>query len=396
MADIALLINKFLKDELDERETQELEFWKSESDVNRQIFEELTNDAYLIEAVGDAYKIDSDTVARQKMHALIAKEQQLEPGTQKPKIRSLWFRLAATAAVIFILISITTIYLLRKDKEPGNIVTSQNTKPDIAPGASKATLTLADGSTIVLDSTAMGQLAQQGATQIINKDGQLVYAAGKPEGNSAAFYNTVSTSKGQTYPLLLSDHSRIWLNAESSIRFPVSFTGNERRVEITGEVYFEIAHDASKPFFATVNGVNIQVLGTKFNVNAYADEGAIKTTLVEGSVSISKGIQRKRLTPGQQAQVVANEISIADKVDVGKITAWRQGYFRFKEDKLAEAMKNIARWYNVEVVFEGNAANIELSGDINRSSNLSSIVRLLAAMDVEARIEGRKLIVKAQ
>lgn len=395
MTDIALLIKKFLKDELDERETQELESWKSQSDVNRRIFEELTSDAYLIEAVGDAYKIDSDPVARQKMHALIAAEQEVETGTRKTKIRSLWFRLAA-AAVFFILISITTIYILRKEKEPGTVVVNQNVKPDIAPGANKATLTLADGSTIVLDSAAMGQLAQQGATQIINKDGQLVYTGGKREENSAVFYNTVSTSKGQTYPLLLSDHSRIWLNAESSIRFPVSFTGDERRVEITGEVYFEIAHDAAKPFFATVNGVNIQVLGTKFNVNAYADESAIKTTLIEGSVSISKGTQKKRITPGQQAQVVANEISIADNVDVGKITAWRQGYFRFKEDKLFEAMKNIARWYNIEVAFEGNAANIELSGNINRSSNLSSIVRLLAAMDVQARIEGRKLIVKAQ
>lgn len=400
MADIALLIKKYLKDELEESEKQELESWKNQSDTNLRIFEELTDDDYLISAVGDAYKIDSDAVALQKIHARIAVQQQAseEAGTKsvKPVIRSLWFRLAAAAAVILIIISITTIYTLQKDKRTDNVAEKRGLNPDIAPGASKATLTLADGRTIVLDSTAMGQLAEQGTAQIINKDGRLVYTAGKGEAKTDVLYNTVSTSKGQTYPLLLSDNSRIWLNSESSIHFPVSFTGRDRRVEITGEVYFEIAHDAARPFIATVNGVDIQVLGTTFNVNAYADENSIKTTLVEGSVRVSKGIQRKQIAPGQQAQVIADEIKIANNVNVDKITAWRQGYFRFKDDKLSEAMKNIARWYNIEVVFEGNAANVQLSGDINRSSNLSSVIRLLAALDVEARTEGRKLIVKAQ
>ncbi|WP_205508851.1 FecR family protein [Longitalea arenae] len=399
MADIALLIKKYLKDDLDGNEKQELESWKNESEINQQIFDELIDDHYLISAVADAYKIDSDIVARQKMHGLITEEPQLpveaEAEPEKTMIRSLWPKLAAAAAVILILLSIAIFS--KQDREPGPHVTGkQKAEPDIAPGGSKATLQLADGRTIVLDNTAMGQLARQGATQIMSKDGQLVYAPGEEDGKNEVLYNTVSTAKGQTYPLLLSDNSRIWLNAESSIRFPVSFTGNERKVEVTGEVYFEIAHNAAKPFIATVNGVNIQVLGTKFNVNAYKDEEAIKTTLIEGSVRVINGMQRKQIRPGQQAQVIANEITVTDDVNVDKITAWQQGYFRFSEDKLSEAMKNVARWYNVEVVYEGGAANVELTGDINRSSNLSSVVKLLAAMDVNARIEGRKLILKAQ
>ncbi|THU40465.1 DUF4974 domain-containing protein [Niastella caeni] len=393
MTDIALLIHKYLKEELNSRERQELEEWKTQSESNQHIFEKLTNDEYLLSAISDAYKIDPDEVAQRKINALIDSDQQ----TTATKIRSIWPRLSVAAAIL-VLLSITTIYILRKKQEPGtDLVNTSKAKQDITPGTHKATLKLSDGRSIVLDSAALGQLAKQGNAQIINKKGELVYSAPNKGGQEGAvLWNTLSTAKGQTYHLKLSDNSVAWLNSESSIRFPVLFTGDKRQVEITGEVFFEVAHDADKPFTVMARGIYVNVLGTKFNLNAYEDEEAVKTTLVEGLVKVSKGDQGKQIKPGQQAQVIANEIKILDNVDVDKVTAWRQGYFRFKEDKLSEAMKNIARWYNIEVVFEGSAANIEISGNIHRSSNLSEVLKLLAAIDVNTRIEGRKLILKAQ
>lgn len=396
MTDIALLIKKYLKEDLDEKEEQELESWKNQSEANRQIFEKLTDDNYLLQAVSDSYKIDSDEIAQQKINVLIDADQATTGIAKETLVRSIWPRLSVAAAVL-LLLAVSAVYFLRKNQQPDTRVTkTSNETPDITPGTYKATLRLADGRSIVLDSATMGQLAQQGGIQVLNKNGQLVYTPSNAEGKGEVLWNTLSTAKGQTYPLLLSDGSRIWLNSESSIRFPVFFKGDLREVQITGEVLFEVAHDPSKPFKVTAKDINVQVLGTTFNVNAYNDEDAIKTTLIEGSVQVSSGVQRKKIRPGQQAQVVANEIKVVENVAVDKIIAWKQGYFRFKEDKLSEAMKNIARWYNVDVVFQGNAGNVEFSGDIHRSSNLSEVVRLLAAMDVDARIEGRKLILKAQ
>jgi transmembrane sensor len=395
MTDIALLIKRHLKDELNEEERTKLEAWIEQSAVNRRIFETLTDDDYILKAVGDAYKIDSDEVAQQKINALIDAGQQAPGQTVGATIKKIWPRLAVAAAIL-VVFAITTVYMLKKNEKPeAELAKTENTKQDIAPGTYKATLTLADGRSIILDSATAGQLAQQGSTQVMNKDGQLVYEpAGKAQ-KGEVLWNRLSTGRGQTYPLLLSDGSRVTLNSESSISFPVAFTGDVREVKVAGEVFFEVVHDASKPFKVKAGDMELQVLGTSFNVNAYADENAVKATLVEGSVQVKKGVQKKIIKPGQQAQVLRDEITITE-VDVDKITAWKQGLFRFKEDKLSEAMKNIARWYNVDVMFEGNAANVDVSGNISRSANLSELIKLLAIIDVQARIEGRKLILKAE
>jgi ferric-dicitrate binding protein FerR (iron transport regulator) len=275
------------------------------------------------------------------------------------------------------------------------VAKTTNTATDIAPGVFKATLKLADGRSIVLDKSTMGQLAEQGSTQVLNKDGQLVYAPAAGAAQAKDLWNTLSTAKGQTYSLLLSDGSRITLNSESSIQFPVSFAGELREVKVTGEAYFQVAHDASRPFEVKARDMELRVLGTTFNVNAYSDEDAVKATLVEGSIQIRKGVQKKIIKPGQQAQVLPDDIKVTD-VDVDRITAWKQGYFRFKEDKLSEAMRNVARWYDVEVVYEGNAAGVEVTGSIPRTANLSELIKMLAAIDIEAKIDGKKLILNAK
>ncbi len=384
MTDVAQLIHKYLREEISEDELQQLNNWQQQSAGNRRIFQQLTNDEYLLQAVTDGYKIDSDETALQKINAQI--DADLQP---KGAVRPIWLRLSVAAAILVVLAT-SAVYILRRNQQgPAITHSTQN----IVPGSNKASLTLADGRSIVLDSATIGELAKQGSTQVLNKNGQLVYTPVTDKGE--IIWNTLSTAKGQTYPLLLSDGSRITLNSESSIRFPVSFTGNVREVEVTGEVFFEVAHDADKPFIVTAGDMHLQVLGTTFNVNAYTDEAAIKATLVEGSIQVNKGIQKKIIRPGQQAQVLPNDIKVSE-VNIDKITAWKQGFFRFKEDKLSEAMKNIARWYNVEVVFEGNAADVDVSGDIPRTANISELIRLLAVIDVNARIEGKQLILKAE
>jgi len=384
MTNIVLLIHKFLKDELDEGEKLELQAWREQSDVNNRIFEKLTGEDYLLAAVSDAYKIDSDEVALQKINALIDQSEQATgyvQQTDKITLRSIWPRLSVAAAIL-ILLAVSAVYIIKKNHKEAPVVAEvKKAKPDIAPGTYKATVTLADGSVVSLDSATNKIIGQQGSTAIKNSNGQLVYdAKSTPAGGTGEMlYNTVSTAKGQTYPVLLSDNSRVWLNSESSIRFPVAFAPGERKVQITGEVYFEVAHDASKPFIASVNGVDIQVLGTKFNINAYNDEEAIRTTLIEGSVRVSKGGQKKQIKPGQQAQVISNDITVVDHVDLDKITAWKQGLFAFKGDKLQDVMKDLARWYNIDVVYEGSGTkDVEITGNIFRNWNLSEVLKILS------------------
>jgi transmembrane sensor len=390
---IAVLIGKYLKQELSVDENLELNTWIEESDDHREIFERLTDVNYLKDTIREKYRTNAVEATREKLNRLI--ETDGEAFQRNGRIHSIWPRLAIAAAILCLL-GVSVVYILMRNRsaEPAMVTTA---KPGsaISPGSNKATLKLADGSSIVLDSSTMGQLAQQGSTQVLNKNGELMYDASTVAGQQKVLWNTLSTTKGQTYSLLLSDGSRITLNSASSIRFPVTFTGDRREVQVTGEVFFKVAHNAGKPFEVTARGMVLRVLGTTFNVNAYYDEDAVKATLVEGSIQVVKGTQQKIIKPRQQAQVLPDTINVTE-VDVDKTIAWEQGFFRFKEDKLSEAMKNIARWYDVDVIYEGNAANIEITGGIPRSANVTELIKMLAAIEVEARIEGRKLILKAQ
>jgi len=384
---IAFLIGRHLKEELTDEERQELNVWIHESKDNLDQFEKLTNSEYLETRIREEYQYRPVEAAKAKLGQLI----KYDGKPQEVSVRSMWFRFSAAAAILILIVTTTVLTLYKSHKEyPAPLAKTDIPKSDITPGTFKATLKLADGRSILLDTATNGQLAQQGATQVINKDGQLVYASGVGM-KGEVLWNTLSTSRGQTYPLLLADGSRVTLNSESSIIFPVTFAGDIRQVKVTGEVFFEVAHDAHRPFRVSAGGMELQDLGTSFNVNAYPDEAAVKATVVEGSVLVKKGVQKRIIKPGQQAQVSPADIKVTE-VDVDKITAWKQGFFRFKEDKLAEAMKNIARWYNIDVFFEGDAQNVEISGDINRTSNLSEVLKILSLLKVNGKIEGRKLI----
>jgi len=307
--------------------------------------------------------------------------------------RYLWPKIAAAAVLIF---SLGLYWWSGKDQSP----IAQQSAPtvqlaDIPPGGNKAILTLGDGSSIMLDSAKNGSLASQGSTNVTkSKKGELVYNA---SGNSdqAVVFNTVATPKGGQYHIVLPDGSKVWLNAASSLRFPTAFRGKERKVEITGEVYFEVAHNAKMPFIVKAGETEIAVLGTHFNVMAYPDEKALKTTLLEGSVKVSRGGKSAMLAPGQQASIrnIADNIRVADNVDMEKEMAWKNGYFQFQDDNLENIMRQISRWYDVDVTYEGNPGKETFTGRLPRNGNVSKVFKILSLSGVKFKIEGKSVIV---
>ncbi|MRG48801.1 DUF4974 domain-containing protein [Chitinophaga sp. SYP-B3965] len=300
----------------------------------------------------------------------------------KPKTtikRYLRWWAAAAAAVLII-----GGYFLLPEKQ-----SAQMAKIDVAPGTNKAILTLGDGSQVTLDSTGR-QVLLQGKTAISQQGGELVYDAKEAE---EPVYNTLTTPKGGQFKITLPDNSTVWLNAASSIRFPTVFKGNERIVEVTGEAYFEVSHNAEKPFNVKLReGTEIKVLGTHFNVNAYTDEESIQTSLLEGKVEVAQGTEKVTLKPGQQA----NGIKVKDMSPMEKtqVIAWKNGVFHFEQKDLQEVMRELSRWYNVDVIYKGVIPRRVFGGELSRSLYLSDIVEVMRVMKVDVKIEeGNKLIV---
>lgn len=266
-------------------------------------------------------------------------------------------------------------------------------QPEIAPGGNRAILTLSDGTTINLDDAANGTVAQQGNASLIkNADGELLYRADQKQ-SSALYYNTMTTPRGGQFKLVLPDGTQVWLNASSSIRYPAVFNGTERKVTMEGEVYFEVAHQKNHPFIVVANGTEVHVTGTHFNVNAYADESVIKTTLLEGSVTVKKGDAFANLKPGEQVESGNNGLSMVNAADVEETVAWKNGLFSFNGDDLPSIMRQLARWYNLEIQYEGAVPKRLFTGKVFRSMNLSETLKVFELSNVHFRIEGNKLTV---
>jgi transmembrane sensor len=272
-----------------------------------------------------------------------------------------------------------------------------NAALDVEPGKNGAILTLADGSEMVLDSAGNGIITRQNGTTVVLKSDGLQYTPGD-RGAGEIEYNTISTSKGRQFKVVLPDGSKVWLNAASTLRFPVAFEGKERGVELSGEAYFEVAKNAAQPFKLKVPGkIEIEVLGTVFNVNAYTNEKNSYTTLVEGSVSVShtnKTDSRIVLKPGDQLQAGEAGMALTQKANVEKAVAWKNGLFNFEGVGLREMMRQLERWYNLEVVYEGNVPDVVFFGEMSRTLKLSDVLSGLERADVHFRLEeGHKLIV---
>lgn len=293
------------------------------------------------------------------------------------------------AAAVLLLGSIMLFSVLNRPIRQQQVVVPQQ---DVAPGSEKAILTLADGTDITLDSTGAGAVAQQGNVSIVSQaGGQLTYQLnGMREGEM--MMNTLRTPRGGQFQLTLPDGTKVWLNAASSITFPAAFNGRERKVQLKGEAYFEVAKNEKQPFVVDASGrATVEVLGTGFNVNAYEDEPAVRTTLLEGSVKIVHMRNKVVLKPGQQATVEADiQLSAANP---DQVLAWKNGIFNFEDLGFAEVARQLERWYDIDVVYEGMIPDIKFKGDMDKGVNLSGILRLFSALGVKARIEGRKLIV---
>ncbi|SEW52999.1 FecR family protein [Chitinophaga arvensicola] len=289
-----------------------------------------------------------------------------------PQIR--WWRPMA-AAVVILLAAAGSYLLFISRKTAKENTTMPVAMQDASPGGNRAVLTLGNGDTIVVNAHQNGWTAQEGSSSVVKKDSNtLVYeTTGKNTATTVA-YHILTTPRGGQFRVVLPDGSRVWLNAGSSVRYPVAFNGTRREVTLTGEAYFEVAADARMPFRVTAGAVVMDDLGTAFNVMAYPDEAQLKTTLVEGAVKVQRKEEAVILKPGQQ--VAAGQELKVQTVDTDEVIAWKNGEFSFNHNSIYEIMRQIARWYEVEVKFEGQH-DTYLSGNISRSANLSEVLRML-------------------
>lgn len=321
--------------------------------------------------------------------------QRLRPGLKPPRRRLRWAGLLALVVVL-----VAGAGYLRWQRAPAPVAARRPAPPaapaQLAPGRSQALLTLADGRTVLLDQAGRGLLARQGSSQVQKTAaGQLRYAAGVAAASQPLLYNTVATPRGGQYQLTLPDGSQVWLNAASSLRFPVAFAGAERRVELTGEAYFEVAKDARHPFKVAARGAEVTVLGTHFDVQAYPDEPALAATLLEGAVRLRQGAQQVLLRPGQQGRPQPDGTVQVREVDVQHAVAWKNGYFIFTDEPIEGIMRQVARWYDVDVQYQGALTDKDFNGKISRYKDAAAVLRMLELTGaVHFTTQGRRITVQ--
>lgn len=318
-----------------------------------------------------------------------------EESTSAPvrHIRKRWL----VAASIIALLGIGAWIWSYNQKQDTSIISPAGTAQTIPAGKDGAVLTLADGTQIVLDSLGNGVIASESGVQVILANGQLNYEA---DNNShAAAFNSMSTPKGRQFRLQLPDGTKVWLNAASSIRYPVKFEGNERRVEIKGEVYFEVAPNKNKPFFVKAGDLTeVKVLGTSFNINAYDNEEIKSTTLLDGSVivtSLENGKPKLSmpLHPGQQMQQRDAQMTMNTRPNLDKVMAWKNGQFYFEGVPLEEMMRQLERWYNIEVKYEGKIPDMQGYGKASRTLDLATVLTSLKGFGLNFRIENNRTLI---
>lgn len=314
----------------------------------------------------------------------------LQKGYQKKTIK-LWPFFAAASVLLFIAAG---LYFYTPS---GQILSMEEVviNNGIKPGSNKAYLTLSDGRRISLTDASNGEVAKQSGISITkNEEGELIYTVIQSDATGPAIYNTFETPKGGQYRVCLPDGTKVWMNAASTLKYPASFaTFKERSVSLDGEAYFEVSKDKGKPFLVTTRKQTIKVLGTHFNINAYSDEPDTKTTLLEGSIELSNDKDLKVLKPGEQAETNGSGISVST-ADTDQALAWKNGDFVFEGASLRTIMRQISRWYDVEVSYEGQIADLKFGGSISRTKNINVVLRNLeSTKGVHFKIEGRRILV---
>lgn len=394
---IQLLLDKYIRNQCDPYEASQVLAWLETTEYNIEheqlLCQILSEGETTNDAITPALIVNLQQILEQTLNVI-----QTTVPEKKPLIKMTWLR--SVAAIVLFLFVGTLAYSLTQEKKSIDKATliSTKSKKDILPGGNKAILELADGTRLLLDETINGEMVNEDNTRLIKFNGLLTYEkTGKATGER---YNTISTPRGGQYQLILSDGSRVWLNAASSLHFPVSFSGNERKVELQGEGYFEVAKDPSRPFKVEVyypsgkSGTAINVLGTHFNINAYQDEESIKTTILEGAVQLSTQSMARRLNPGEQGSTNGKgALTVSNQVDLNQVIAWKNGFFNFNNTDLKMVMRQLSRWYGVEVVYEGLLPLREFGGEVQRNLNLNQVLLLLETNEVHFRIEDKRIIV---
>ena len=390
---IATLIYGYLAGGLGEADKAELQAWLDASEENRLVFRELTDTKQLETATAVYAAFENN---KRAAWAKLPGEERTERGaTFMPN----WKKLVAAAALVLLFAGGAWWWNYQRKGEAVVAKKEIPIKTDIAPGHEGAVLKLAGGKVIVLDSVADGDLATQGNTKVVLNKGQLSYDAHRAMSSKSMVYNELSTPRGRKFQLTLPDGSKVWLNAVSSIRYPVEFVGSERRVEVTGEAYFDVAHNVEKPFIVAmaeggIKKAEVRVLGTRFNINSYEDENALVTTLLDGSVQFSNTGSNTLLQPGQEIQLSKTGTTrIIKEVNTALTIAWKNEMFAFQNADIKAIMRQVSRWYNVEVEYR---ADISEHYDclLPRNLPVSKILQLLETIGgVHFEVDGSKVIV---
>ncbi|MBC9909155.1 FecR family protein [Chitinophaga varians] len=348
-------------------------------------------DPWMSEDAGQAEKLDQERVARELEWVLSADRQPsgiirtLVPVAPRPRFIRRW---GWAAAMLAGLLAAGAYYFVHHSEIPARSTIAKVS--DVQPGGNRAILTLADGSHITLDSTG-NQVIRQGTAAVHQHNGSLQYEVNGPE--TATGYNQLSTPRQAQFRLVLADGTKVWLNAASSIRYPTAFTGKERSVEVTGEVYFEVAANVDQPFVVKVNHTAIQVLGTAFNINAYPEENYLSTTLVSGSIRVKTEKGSVLLQPGKAAAVMPDGSTTVSAANLKAVMAWKNGFFWFENADIKTVMRQLARWYNIEVEFRGAMPRTTFSGEIERSLTLSQVLQGLGSNELHYTFEHENKLV---
>ncbi|HEU0228325.1 MAG TPA: FecR family protein [Arachidicoccus soli] len=376
------LYMRYLSNHCEKEDIHELLTYFGEIDEEK-LFELVLNEFELVDEKEEDAINNEEKIKLSKIYNVVKKG--INKKNKKDNNRRLYIIRFSVAALFVLLIGGAMLWHLFYQPIqtlPKQLI-SKSQVNDISPGHFGATLHLSNGQTIMLDSTQNGALAKQGSgVQIIKNNGQIKYAGA----SNKLIYNTITTGSGRECKLILSDGTKVWLNSESSLTYPISFTGKTRTVQVSGEAYFEVVHNAKQPFQVKVKNQLIEDIGTSFNVESYANEIVTKTTLVEGSIKVSKDKQSIILKPGQQAET-GDQIGLNKNVNIAEEIAWKNGYFIFQQTSLKQIMQQISRWYNVSIEYRGNIQPSLFTGKIPRTMQASKVLEVLEQAGVHFKIE---------